>query len=372
MEESWKSVQEFPQLSNLSLEDKPILDLAFKQFSPLISEFTFTNLFIWRHAYQTKIFRLNNFLCLLAENRDHPFFFPPIGEGDVVECCRVLLQSMKEKGVPAKIARVPEEFISRFDWEVKGLVVKFDRDQSDYIYLSENLINLQGRKYHRKRNHIKQFKEKYIYQYLPLTMEWISECLRLEAQWCDFRQCEVIPGLFNESVAIKEALTHFEALGVNSVRNSSRSTQRLSTGGALNPAEIIPKYDPVAAAGPGSAQEGLLPRREGLWPGGSSGSIFSNGVKGGVILIDGKVEAFTLGEPLNSDTVVIHIEKANPAFEGLYSVINQAFLESHWSGFTYVNREQDLGQEGLRKSKESYFPHRMINKYTIGLNEYNE
>ncbi|MDP2970069.1 MAG: phosphatidylglycerol lysyltransferase domain-containing protein, partial [Deltaproteobacteria bacterium] len=100
--------------------------------------------------------------------------------------------------------------------------------------------------------------------------------------------------------------------------------------------------------------------------------IFSNGVKGGVILIDGKVEAFTLGEPFNSDTVVIHIEKANPAFEGLYSVINQTFLESHWSGFTYVNREQDLGEEGLRKAKESYFPHRMINKYTIGLNEYNE
>jgi len=349
MEELWKSVPEFPLFKNLSLEDKPILDLAFKQFPPLISEFTFTNLFIWRHAYQIKIFRLNNFLCLLAENRDHPFFFPPIGEGDVVECCRVLLQSMKEKGVPAKIARVPEEFISRFDWKAKGLVVKFDRDQSDYIYLSENLINLQGRKYHRKRNHIKQFKEKYIYQYLPLTIEWISECLRLEAQWCDFRQCEVIPGLFNESVAIKEALTHFEALGVNSVRNSS---------GALNPAEIIPKYDPVAAAGP-----------EGLWPGGSSGPIFSNGVKGGVILIDGKVEAFTLGEPLNSETIVIHIEKANPAFEGLYPLINQAFLESHWSGFTYVNREQDLGEDGLRKAKESYFPHRMINKYTIGLNE---
>jgi hypothetical protein len=221
---------------------------------------------------------------------------------------------MKEKGVSVKIARVPEEVASRFDWKAKGLVVEFDRDQSDYIYLSENLINLQGRKYHRKRNHIKQFKEKYIYQYLPLTIEWISECLRLEAQWCDFRQCEVIPGLFNESVAIKEALTHFEALGVNSVRNSS---------GALNPAEIIPKYDPVAEQ----------------W------GIFSN------------------------DTIVIHIEKANPAFEGLYPLINQAFLESHWSGFTYVNREQDLGEDGLRKAKESYFPHRMINKYTIGLNE---
>ncbi|MDI6763645.1 MAG: phosphatidylglycerol lysyltransferase domain-containing protein [Thermodesulfobacteriota bacterium] len=296
---------EFPLFKDLSLEDKPILDLALKQFPPLISEFTFTNLFIWRHAYQIKISRLQSFLCLFAENGEYPFFFSPIGEGDVVECCRTLLRLMKEKGVSVKIARVPEEVASRFDWKSEGFVVEFDRDQSDYIYLSEDLIHLLGRKYHRKRNHIKQFKEKFSYQYLPLTLERISDCLLLETEWCDLRQCEVMPGLHNESIAIKEAFAHFEALGV----------------------------------------------------------------KGGVILIDGKVEAFTLGEPLNQDTVVIHIEKANPAFEGLYPVINQAFLENHWSEYTYVNREQDLGEEGLRKAKESYFPHRMINKYSISLNE---
>ncbi len=338
MEESWKSVPEFPLFRDLSLEDKPLLDLAFTRFPPSISEFTFTNLFIWRHAYQIKISRMQNFLCLFAENREYPFFFSPIGEGDVVECCRKLLRLMKEKGVPIKIARVPEEVASRFDWKAEGFVVEFDRDQSDYIYLSEDLINLQGRKYHRKRNHIKQFKEKYAYQYLPLTPERISECLRLETEWCDLRHCEVTPGLHNESIAIKEAFAHFEALGVHPVRNFSEP---------LNPAEFISKYDPVA----------------------EQRSIFSNGVKGGVILIDGKVEAFTLGEPLNHDTVVIHIEKVNPAFEGLYPMINQAFLENHWSGYTYVNREQDLGEEGLRKAKESYFPHHMINKYTLHLNE---
>jgi hypothetical protein len=338
MEESWKSVPEFPLFKDLSLEDKFLLHLAFTRFPPFISEFTFTNLFIWRHAYQIKISRLQNFLCLFSENREHPFFFSPIGEGDVVECCRTLLRSMKEKGVSAKMARGPEEVASRFDWKAEGFVVEFDRDQSDYVYLSEDLIHLQGRKYHRKRNHIKQFKEKYAYQYLPLSPERISDCLRLETEWCDLRQCEVIPELHNESIAIKEALTHFEALGVHPVRNFS---------GALNPAEIIPKYYPVA----------------------EQRSIFSNGVNGGVILINGKVEAFTLGEPLNHDTVVIHIEKANPAFEGLYPMINQAFLENHWSGYTYVNREQDLGGEGLRKAKESYFPHHMINKYSIRLNE---
>jgi hypothetical protein len=125
----------------------------------------------------------------------------------------------------------------------------------------------------------------------------------LEAEWCDLRHCEASPGLLNESFAIKEAFTHFGELGV----------------------------------------------------------------KGGAILINGKVEAFTMGDPLNPETVVIHIEKANPAYEGLYPTINQAFLEHQWSGYTYVNREQDLGEEGLRKAKESYFPHHLVNKYTITL-----
>ena len=303
MDEFWKAVPELPQFKDLSLEEKPLLDEAFSRFPPVISEFTFTNLFIWRHAYQIKISRFKDFLCLLADEEGNSFFFPPIGEGDVVECFRILLQYLEGRGVPQKISRVPETMIVRIDWKGEGLLANLDRDQSDYIYLTEDLIKLEGRKYHRKRNHIKQFKEKYSYQYIPLASEWISECLRLETEWCDLRHCEVIPGLLNESLAIKEALTHFQSLGM----------------------------------------------------------------KGGAILINGKVEAFTLGEPLNGDTVVIHIEKANPAYEGLYTLINQVFLEKQWSGYTYVNREQDLGEEGLRKAKESYFPHHMVNKYTITL-----
>jgi len=191
--------------------------------------------------------------------------------------------------------------VDQVDWKASGMKAELDRSQSDYVYLVEDLMELKGRRYHRKRNHIKQFRDKYSYRYIPLIPERVPQCLQLEEEWCDLRHCEASPGLYNESVAVKEAFTHFEDLGV----------------------------------------------------------------KGGAILIDEKVEAFTLGEPLNSETVVIHIEKANPAYDGLYPAINQAFLEQEWSGYTYVNREQDLGEEGLRKAKESYFPHHMVNKYAI-------
>ena len=301
MNELWKHLPEFPHFKDLSLEEKLLFDTVFSQFPPVISECTFTNLFIWRHVYQVKISRLQNFLCLLSDQGERSFFFPTIGEGDVVKCYQILLQYLKEKGIPPKISRVPENVVNPIDWKSAGMVAEFDRNQCDYVYLTEDLTQLKGRKYHRKRNHIKQFKENYPYQYAPLTSEWIQECLRLEAEWCDMRHCESIPGLASESLAIKEAFTHLETLGV----------------------------------------------------------------KGGAILINGKVEAFTLGEPLNPETVVIHIEKANPAYEGLYSLVNQAFLENQWAGYIYVNREQDLGEEGLRKAKESYYPHHMINKYTI-------
>jgi len=303
MDELWSGVPEFPQLRGLTLEDKLLFRRVFAQFPPQISEFTFTNLFIWRDRYQTKISRFQSFLCLLSDKGESSFFFPPIGEGDVIQCSRGLLQHLGQKVASPKIARAPETLVDQIDWKAAGMKAELDRSQCDYVYLVKDLIELKGRKYHRKRNHVKQFREKYSYRYAPLTPEWVPQCLQLEAEWCDLRHCDESPGLYNESLAVKEAFTHFEELGV----------------------------------------------------------------KGGAILIDEKVEAFTLGEPLNPETVVIHVEKANPAYEGIYSAINQIFLENQWSGYTYVNREQDLGEEGLRKAKESYFPHHMINKYTVTL-----
>ncbi len=303
MNELWRAMPEFPHFRDLTLEDKPFFDQLFIQFPPGISEFTFTNLFMWRLCYQTRIGRLQNFLCLLSDRGEISFFFPPIGKGDMIECYQTLLQYSKSRGIPPKIVRVPEAVAEQIEWKTTGMKAELDRSQYDYVYLTRDLIELKGRKYHRKRNHIKQFQEKNSYQYISLTPEWISQCLQLETEWCDLRHCEISPGLMNESSAIKEALTHFGELGV----------------------------------------------------------------KGGAILINEKVEAFTLGDPLNPETAVIHIEKANPAYEGLYPTINQAFLEYQWSGYTYVNREQDLGEEGLRKAKESYFPHHLVNKYTVTL-----
>ena len=87
--------------------------------------------------------------------------------------------------------------------------------------------------------------------------------------------------------------------------------------------------------------------------------------RGGAILINAAVEAFSLGEMLNPETAVIHIEKANPEIPGLYAAINQRFCQEAWSEAKFINREQDMGVEGLRAAKESYLPSHMVNKYTV-------
>ena len=303
MDELWSGVPTFPQFKDLTLENKPLCDQVFNHFPSQISEFTFTNLFIWRHTYQTRISRYQNFLCLLSEQGENSFFFPPLGEGDVIECCQSILNYLGERVALPRIVRVPEAAATQIGERGSGMKAQLDRSQCDYVYLVQDLIELKGRKYHRKRNHIKQFQANYSYQYISLGLEWIPQCLQLQTEWCDLRNCEANPGLRNESLATKEAFTHFGELEV----------------------------------------------------------------RGGAILINKKVEAFTFGDPLNPETVVIHVEKANPAYEGLYPAINQAFLEHEWPGYIYVNREQDLGEEGLRKAKESYFPHHLVNKYTITL-----
>jgi hypothetical protein len=110
-----RDIPDFPQLKGLSLEEKPLFDEVFSQFPPVVSEFNFTNLFIWQHAYRIKISRFQNFLCLLSEQGKDSFFFPLIGQKDAIECYRVLLRYLEKKEIPPNIARVPETFVAGID-----------------------------------------------------------------------------------------------------------------------------------------------------------------------------------------------------------------------------------------------------------------
>jgi hypothetical protein len=285
----------------IEIQDKTLFDAFLRQDPPQVSELTFTNLFIWRHHYQPAWAESNGcILIVFHPQKGSAWGLCPFGPGDKKSALEVLCRELAKQTTDVRICRVGEEFVTHHVDSAKYEVMP-DRDNSDYIYLAKDLINLSGNKYHRKKNHLNQFVKSNVFEYRALDVELVNQVLGMQEAWCQIRECVLKPDLLAEDFAVREALTHFGELGY----------------------------------------------------------------QGGAILINAVVQAFSLGEPLNPDTAVIHIEKANPDILGLYAAINQRFCLNKWSKMTYINREQDMGVEGLRKAKESYYPHRMVNKYIL-------
>jgi len=285
----------------IELRDKEIFEHFLSEDPPQISELTFTNLFIWCHRYHPVWARKDDcILIIFRPEGSAPFGLPPFGMGDKTKAIDILCHELEKITPELKICRASDEFVKKYVDHNRYLSV-LDRDNSDYVYSTLDLIRLSGRKYHRKKNHVNRFLKNYRFEYRTLDMELVECFLDMQEHWCRIKDCVEDPELLSEDYAIYKALTHFEELDY----------------------------------------------------------------KGGAIKIDSKIEAFSLGESLNPDTAVIHIEKANPDIIGLYSAINQLYCSNTWSEMEYINREQDLGIEGLRKAKESYHPHHMVNKYTI-------
>ena len=295
---------EFPSFMPLEMGHREEIEEHFHAHRPVTSELTFTNLWMWHNHYRFEVARLDGFLCFLCRPEgEEPWCLPPVGEGDVRDAARRLLEHLGEMGSSRGLERVPERLVKEQGLGEAPFVAELDRDQSDYLYLSRDLIELPGRALHSKRNHVNRFKRTFAHEYRQLSADLVEACLQLETAWCDLRHCWEIPSLAAEEVGIHEALHHFGELSY----------------------------------------------------------------VGGVILVEGKVEAFALGEPLNEDTFVCHVEKADPAVDGLYAAINQMFCEAEAGDFTYLNREQDLGVAGLRRAKESYHPHHLAHKYRVAL-----
>ncbi|MCF8033909.1 MAG: phosphatidylglycerol lysyltransferase domain-containing protein [Desulfarculaceae bacterium] len=285
----------------LELSAKPVFDRHLHQGPPCISELTFSNLFMWRHHYQPLWREHGGCLLVIVSPEGGPAFgLPPAGGGDLLAACEALCRDLAEMGAAPVLNRVGERLALALD-EGERFGTELDLANSDYVYLAEELADLPGRRFHRKKNHFNKFVKTHEFEYRPLEAELIAQVLDMQEKWCQIRECAADPGLASEDRAIYEALTHYDSLDYS----------------------------------------------------------------GGVIIIEDKVAAFSLGEPLNPDTAVVHIEKANPEYDGIYAAINKLFVQNAWAHMKYINREQDLGLSGLRKAKESYQPDHMVNKYVV-------
>jgi hypothetical protein len=259
---------------------------------------------MWRQHYRFRLCEHSGYLLVVAQlPGGEPFLLPPVG----AKAGGVVRELLARPEAARLISRVSEGYLARHGLsdllagERTEAEAAEERDQADYVYLVDDLIRLEGNRYGGKRNHLKRFRKLYRWEYRELTADLVPECLKLEEDWCRVRVCPRQLGLEAERVAIWEALENIGRLGY----------------------------------------------------------------AGGAILVEGRLEAFSLGEGLNEECAVIHIEKANPEMEGIYPAINQLFLERALASYRFINREQDLGDAGLRKSKMSYHPRHLVRKFSL-------
>lgn len=309
------NLPKFPDFRELRIEDREILQACLDRLPPETADQNFTSLFMWRHNYNVKISQLNGSICLYCTALEGEFFFPPVGER-ILESAEACLTFLKKRDKEPIIGRASESFVKRYFADRPRFSVKENRDSSEYVYLTEHLITLSGRSYHGQRNHIRRFKKMHPDFSLELIgPENIAECLELAEEWftMKWRVLSERPGLSPEALAYEQAFLKDESMAIQ---------------------ELFSHFQELH-------------------------------VTGLAIRVDGRIRAFSVGEPLNEDTVVIHLEKADHAYCGLSQFICQAFCEHVWADYKFINREEDLGFEGLRRAKLALGPHHLAQKYDV-------
>lgn len=269
-------------------------------------DLSFANMCSWRFLYDSEYAIHDGFLFIRfkVEEKKHLAYMRPLGNGgDFRAAVRLQEEDALSHGHPLCFLGVTPVSKELLEKTFPGeFMFKPQRDFYDYIYLREDLATLRGKKYQAKRNHVNKFRKEYNYEYVSLTQDIVDECLDFESRWYEANRTE------DDSLELKEerqsmtfALHHYKELDL----------------------------------------------------------------KGGAIRVDGKLVAFSFGAPINRNTFGVHVEKADTAYDGSYSIINQEFASHIPERFTYLNREEDLGLSGLRQAKLSYNPVILLEKYMV-------
>lgn len=288
------------------LSDKPRFDAAFLSGNCQSDDYCFGNLYIWHGYYKTRVAYWGDLPLIAFDDGPHGAarYLFPIGKGDVKGAIRALSQEPDARR-PFTLAGVTEKMKEQIEELFpECFTFQLERAFSDYIYRVEDLVNLSGRKYHGKRNHLARFKRKE-WHLDAITSQNLDVCAKMNDEWCKANDVEHTLALQVERDAVHEAFAHYEELGFT----------------------------------------------------------------GGLLWQEDRPVAFTLGEAVDQDTYDVHIEKAFADVEGAYTAINREFLAAYCMEYTYVNREEDVGDEGLRKAKLSYHPVKLLDKYTATLKE---
>ena len=282
------------EFKQIEITDKDILKPVLTASGRMACDYSFGNAFAWAPVYSTQYAKVGDLVLMRTITEDYGYIYP-LGQGNlkgvieelIVEHPRLRFNAMTRE----QCGHLEEMFPGRFEFSVH-------RDYCDYLYSSEKLITLGGKKLHGKRNHINKFKALHPdFVYEPITRENLPECYAMNEEW--LRQNAGDAGIQQEHTAVQRFFDHY----------------------------------------------------------------FDLELQGALIRVDGRVVAYTMGEPINERVFDTHLEKAFYDVQGAYAIINQQFAEHVCKDYEFINREEDLGEEGLRKAKTSYQPEILLEKW---------
>ena len=302
-------MEETGELENIEfrypeLEDKEQIQRYYRKDTGRSCENTFANVYLWAKYYQSRYAVIEDTIVFKNEVSQGIAFSFPIGEeADVRRALECLMQYCEIHDSSFQMYCVTEEQFALLEtWWPGQFQIEYDRDAADYVYESEKLATLSGKKLHGKRNHINRFKQTYEnWSYETLNDENLEDCFQMALSWRNQNGCDDDPEKNTEMCVTMNALRLYKELELT----------------------------------------------------------------GGVLRVDGQVVAFCIGEPVGADTFVVHIEKAFSAIDGAYPMINQQFVQHECTGYSYINREEDMGLDGLRQAKLSYRPVFLVNKGVV-------
>lgn len=289
----------------ITIEDRPRLGEILKSAPDRGCEYTFGNLFIWKDTYDTQVAYSGDGLAVVRFTEEPHAYLFPVGEGDVGSAVEDMLKQSASLGGHFRIIAARPEDVELLHGLFPGRFKSHaSRDFAEYVYNSDDLISLKGKKYHSKRNHISRFEaENEGYGFVEITKDNISLAERMNEEWYTQNIGYDPEGLAHEKRASQLAFENFDELGF----------------------------------------------------------------KGGMTVTSAGVVAFSIGEEINADTFCVHFEKARYDVNGAYTVINRDFSRHFCKDYKYINREDDVGDEGLRRSKLSYNPVKLLEKHVVTL-----
>ena len=300
--------------NRITIQNRPVLEEYLNGFEYKTSGLSFSAMYMWRDSNMFSWDMMGEYMCVagishleLEEGIILPFLFPPLtrtGAYDKDELRRSIFlarEHFEKAGQPFSLRLVPVHLVEIIKEAVPELKWQDDRPNYDYIYRTQDLIDLKGRDFHGKKNHLNYFKKTYEYEYVELTSAMAEEAMEFIAE---FNERKDVPEhekemLRFEEEAMRDVLLNLEAVGYSA----------------------------------------------------------------GAIRIDGKIEAIAIGGRLGSNMITEHVEKANVNYRGLYQAINNEFCKHVASRAKYINREEDMGIPNLRKAKLSYRPCKLLEKY---------